>query len=204
MDNNKIIINYKEGYKEIKICSRSAFSAWLMYPPWNAKEEGFTNNDIDILIKNYNTNEWMFIEEKTRGILPNNYQLKVFKHIHDSIIDNKYRGYHLIVFSESTPDNSKHIILDNKVISRDDLIEFLRFSKPKKWYKTIMFNEDFKAGEKILCKKNNTIQFEISDARKSGGAKMDWEKERKQLEENEIKENKKWEPIFNKARGYKL
>ena len=136
----EVYVKYKEGYGKIKICARSAFSVWLRYPPWDAKSEGFTNNDVDINIRNYKTKQWFLMEEKTHGVTPEWYQLESFKTIHKSIKDPNYMGYHLILFSNTTPDDSHTIMLNNVVITREDLIEFLRFKKPNSWYETTMFN----------------------------------------------------------------
>jgi len=69
----------------------------------------------------------MLVEEKRYNSKPNFAQHNLFKIIHKvACNDSNYRGMHLLVFENTSPDDGK-IFLDKKEITRDELIKFLRF-----------------------------------------------------------------------------
>ena len=106
------------------------FGLWLREQPEIDSNLGYLATNIDYVWYNYKTKKWMFIEEKRYGYKPKSWQRSIFKLIHQSIKSLTYCGFHLLVFENSNPDDGK-IWLDNKEITKEDLITFLKdFNKP--------------------------------------------------------------------------
>ena len=88
---------------------------------------GYVATDIDWMWRDYNTDKFMFIEEKRYMSKPEFWQKKSFRIIHKNCIkDTNYKGFHLLQFENTSPEDGK-IYLDNNEITRDYLIKFLRF-----------------------------------------------------------------------------
>jgi len=109
------------------------FGLWLREQSEIDSKLGFTTSNIDYVWHNYKTGEWMFVEEKRHGAKMSFSQHQIFKKVHAACFaseDKKYRGFHLLVFENTSPDDGK-MWLNNSEISRNDLIVFLReFKRP--------------------------------------------------------------------------
>lgn len=112
------------------------FSNWLRVQPEIDSSKGYVATNIDYVWSDYKRNLWMLIEEKRYGYHPSFYQKRLFSHI-DRLVktDINYKGFHVLIFERTNPDDGR-IYLDDKIITHDDLIEFLQFKKPAAWYST--------------------------------------------------------------------
>ena len=113
------------------------FGLWLrVQPEIDSKREGFVATNLDYIWSNYRSGQWMLLEEKRFGMTPRRYQLCLFALL-DKLawIDPRYRGFHLLVFERTSPDDGE-IFLDGKVIDKAELLEFLQFRLPSFWYKS--------------------------------------------------------------------
>ena len=103
------------------------FGIWLRVQPQIDSSLGFLASNIDYCWTNYKTGEWMFIEEKRYNTAIKYWQKKLFSIMHNVCrADKKYRGFHLLVFENTSPEDGK-IFLDNKEISKEQLLNFLSF-----------------------------------------------------------------------------
>ena len=101
------------------------FGLWLRDQTEIDSKLGYLATNIDYVWYNYKNKKWMLIEEKRYGYKPKSWQRNVFKAVHCSIESKDYYGFHLLVFENTCPDDGK-IWLDNKEISKDELIIFLK------------------------------------------------------------------------------
>lgn len=102
------------------------FGLWLRDQKEIDSSLGYTTTNIDYLWRNYNTGEWMLIEEKRYSTRPDWSQGVSFETIHSAIKSEKYKGFHLIVFEKTNPDDGV-IWLDGVNISKEKLLDFLQF-----------------------------------------------------------------------------
>lgn len=103
------------------------FGLWLREQPEIDSKNGYLATNIDFMWSNYNTGEWMLIEEKRYMAEPREWQRKLFTILNFVCeLDPKYKGFHYIKFERTSPEDGK-MYLDKKEVSRDELIEFLRF-----------------------------------------------------------------------------
>ncbi len=135
----------KSGTRKVQYTSKSPFSTWIRTPTeLDSKKYGFRNYDVDHVWMKKERNSagfWMRIEEKTRNGRMSPGQKDMFRHIHETTNDIvNYKGFHLLVFSNTTPDNG-YTYLDGETITRKDLIEFLEFKKSDDWYETTIFGD---------------------------------------------------------------
>ncbi|MBM3182272.1 MAG: hypothetical protein FJZ86_18290 [Chloroflexi bacterium] len=105
----------------------SDFSSWLRMQDEISSEKGFISTDIDFLWRNYKTGEWMILEEKTHGAIVPRWQGQ-FLMLIDSLgeKDKLYKGTYLVRFENTDPDNGR-IMVNKRLLSRNDFISFLRF-----------------------------------------------------------------------------
>jgi hypothetical protein len=110
------------------------FGIWLRKQRDISSSIGFIATNLDYMWQNYKTGEWMFLEEKRHNSKMTWSQSQQFEVI-DAAVRNciKYRGFHLIVFGNTSPDDGL-IFIDDEEVSNKDLLEFLRFDKRKEWY----------------------------------------------------------------------
>lgn len=102
------------------------FGNWIREQPEIDSGLGYVATNIDYVWRNYKTGEWMFLEEKRHGSQPRRYQRDIYVLLHQlARADPKYRGFHLLVFQQTCPDDGE-MTLDGWPISHDELIEFLR------------------------------------------------------------------------------
>ena len=112
------------------------FGIWLRQQEEIDSRLGFTTTNIDYMWINYKNNYWMLIEEKRYGKMPNYYQIEAYMLVDKaSKADEKYKGFHVLVFEKTSPDDGG-IYFDGKFITTIDLLEFLQFKKADNWYQS--------------------------------------------------------------------
>jgi hypothetical protein len=105
------------------------FGLWLRAQKEIDSALGFVATNLDFVWCNYDTGEWMLIEEKRFGAAIKSWQREIFKRLHDACKGaDGYKGFHLLVFEKTNPEDGK-IFLDRKEITKDDLLKFLKFEK---------------------------------------------------------------------------
>jgi len=106
------------------------FGEWLRIQPEIDSKIGYIATNLDYVWGNYKTGEWMLIEEKRYMADVTWSQKQQMVKLHKSIekIKSKFKGTHLIQFEKTSPEDGK-IFLDRQEITKDRLIEFLRFFK---------------------------------------------------------------------------
>lgn len=102
------------------------FSEWLRRQPEIDSAKGFVATNIDFMWRNYKSKKWMLIEEKRYGKHVKFPQSRLFKIINKSIKDPNYQGFHEIVFENTSPEDGL-IYLDGKLVTKEQLLAFLRF-----------------------------------------------------------------------------
>jgi len=102
------------------------FGLWLRNQSEIDSKLGYIATNIDYVWKNYKTGYWMLIEEKRFNSKVRFYQEVIFNTV-DLLcrIDNKYKGFFIITFEKTCPDDG-NIFLNNKLITKQELIDFLR------------------------------------------------------------------------------
>jgi len=105
------------------------FGIWLRKQKEIDSSLGYVATNIDYVWKNYKTGEWMMIEEKRFNNYPKFYQQKMYETL-DLLTraDSKYKGFHVIVFEKTSPDDG-WIKLDGNIITKNELIKLLQFDK---------------------------------------------------------------------------
>jgi hypothetical protein len=107
------------------------FGLWLREQEKIDSSLGFVTTNIDYIWENYKTGDWMLLEEKRfMGDCPFS-QKSQFKRLADKLAflaDKKYKGFHLIQFEKTNPEDGK-IFLDRKQITKEKLILFLQFAR---------------------------------------------------------------------------
>jgi len=104
------------------------FGLWLREQPEIDSSRGYVATNVDYIWKNYDTLDWMIIEEKRHGSQPKNWQTSIFLQLDALCKANPhYHGFHVLVFENTSPDDGL-IWLDGKEIVRDELIAFLQFA----------------------------------------------------------------------------
>ena len=111
------------------------FGLWLRDQKEIRSYLGYNTSNIDFMWINDRLPQWLFLEEKRFLAKLPPAQRRVFEKLDKSIGCPDYLGLHIIIFEKSNPDDGR-VILDGREIERIDLIEFLRFEKPIKWYDT--------------------------------------------------------------------
>lgn len=106
------------------------FGLWLRKQPEIDSSFGFVATNLDYVWSNYKTREWMLIEEKRFNKQPHRWQLELFRRIESAIKQSPekqfFKGFHLLVFENTSPDDGK-MWLDHCQISKPELLSFLRF-----------------------------------------------------------------------------
>jgi len=103
------------------------FGIWLRQQKEIDSKLGFVASNVDYVWCDYKKGFWMLIEEKRYRWMPKWSQVKIFR-ILDAVAKNdiNYRGFHILVFENTNPDDG-YVWLDGTKIFRDDLLKFLRF-----------------------------------------------------------------------------
>ena len=103
------------------------FGLWLRAQSEIDSSLGYVTTNIDYVWKNYRTGEWMFIEEKRYMGKVSRNQREIFKNLNTlAKHDPLYKGYHMIQFERTGPDDGR-IFIDRKEVTLHQLIDFLRF-----------------------------------------------------------------------------
>ena len=104
------------------------FGLWLREQKEIDSGLGFITTNLDYIWCNYKTGEWMLIEEKRYGGKLTYSQQQLLNKL-DKLCqaDKLYKGFHKLVFENTNPDDGK-IWLDGKLISKTELLIFLRFN----------------------------------------------------------------------------
>ena len=109
------------------------FGSWLRSSEPLSSSNGYVTSDIDYVWNDYNSNKFMFIEEKCNMATSDFSQSKTFKLVRSSINNSNFYGFHLIQFENTNPSNGK-VYLDGEEIPEEQLEEFLKFNLPEVWY----------------------------------------------------------------------
>lgn len=103
------------------------FGLWLRDQQEIDSKKGYVATNIDYLWRNYKTGDWMYLEEKRHGSLVKSWQKMLFDLV-DRLakIDPKYHGFNYLVFENTSPEDGK-IFLNGKLITKEQLLNFLQF-----------------------------------------------------------------------------
>lgn len=103
------------------------FGLWLRQQPEIDSKDGYVATNVDYLWANYRTKTWMLIEEKRHNSHPKLWQKQLFELIDWCAKKHpRYKGFHIIQFENTSPDDGK-ITLDEKEVTKEQLVKFLRF-----------------------------------------------------------------------------
>lgn len=103
------------------------FGLWLREQPNIDSSLGFAASNIDFMWRNYNTGQWMFIEEKRCNGKLTWSQEQIFDIIHNACKNAKgYCGFYVLTFEHTNPDDGC-IYLDGDEITKEELLQFLCF-----------------------------------------------------------------------------
>jgi len=107
------------------------FGLWTRDQPELASENtpgmGFITSNLDFIWHNYLTGDWMLLEEKRHRGYIKRWQQALFDLVDRCCRgDPHYHGFHKLVFEKTNPEDGQ-MWLDGKLITRDELIRFLRF-----------------------------------------------------------------------------
>ena len=104
------------------------FGLWLREQLEIDSKYGYVATNIDYMWRNYKTGEWMLIEEKRYNSSITKPQRRMFALLNKACKgDSLYKGFHLIQFENTSPDDGE-IKIDNKVVTKEELLNFLRFT----------------------------------------------------------------------------
>lgn len=112
------------------------FSRWLRNQPELDSHLGFRTNNIDYPWQNWKTNQFLLLEEKRKMKEMTDSQRNQFiqfDYIFYHYNNDLYKGFHLIQFENTNPDDGK-IFLDKKEISKEILFKFLKFEADEELY----------------------------------------------------------------------
>ena len=103
------------------------FGIWLRKQKDIDSSLGFVTTNIDYFWKNYKTNQYMLIEEKRYMARVARFQHYILQQLHDAFkSDKNYHGMHLLQFEHTDPEDGR-IYLDQKEITKKQLMDFLSF-----------------------------------------------------------------------------
>jgi hypothetical protein len=115
--------------------SPSEFSDWFRNQDEIDSGLGFLNTNIDYAWKDKHSKKWMYLEEKRFNTWPRTWQLDFFREIDEATRSSNYKGFHLIRFERTSPDDGM-LYVDDEVADREWLIAFLRFELPDRYYRS--------------------------------------------------------------------
>lgn len=106
----------------------SEFSLWLRKQPEIESSLGYACTNIDYLWRQWRYGKkWMLIEEKRHMAELSKSQKISFSLLHEACkSDPDYRGFHFLQFENTSPEDGK-IYWDRKQVTREELINILRF-----------------------------------------------------------------------------
>jgi len=104
------------------------FSIWIRQQQELDSQLSYHCYDVDYIWTHFQTGQFMLIEEKRYGWdnikAPAHYLFARLNKLCSK--DTLYRGYHLICFENTSPENGK-IQINHKDITKEDLLKFLQF-----------------------------------------------------------------------------
>lgn len=110
------------------------FGLWLREQECIDSSKGYIATNLDYIWGNYKTGEWLLIEEKRYNKCMTRTQTEQFKTLHDAAAnDVNYKGFYLIVFENTSPDDG-YVKINGEIVSSSDLVSFLMFDKKIKSY----------------------------------------------------------------------
>ncbi len=127
----------------------TAFGLWFRKQPEIDSSKGYNNSDADYFWEDFHNGDWMIIEEKTFKASMSFAQNKIFKKVHNSICSPQYKGFHLLIFEKTDPEDGR-MWLDGKEINVCALIKFLQFKLPDSYYSNGYFEKISKGGQDEL------------------------------------------------------
>ncbi len=106
------------------------FGLWLREQDClHSKKYGYVATNLDYIWGNYLTGLWLLLEEKRYNGKLTYSQANQFKLLHKmASLDDNYRGFHLIVFENTSPDDGE-MRLNREIITKDELLDFLMFNR---------------------------------------------------------------------------
>jgi hypothetical protein len=112
------------------------FGIWIRKQADIDSYKGYRNYNLDIIWwrkKGWSQTPeyWMLIEEKRYMSPVKGDQLLTFRWLHEKLIllnDPTYKGFYILQFENTNPDDGK-IFLDEKEITKEQLIKFLKFEE---------------------------------------------------------------------------
>lgn len=112
------------------------FSLWIRNN-CNDSKNGLSLTNIDYIFTDYKKKRLKIVEEKTYGTTELTYaQSQIFKYVDfalkntanlDEIGGWEYEGMFIITFSNTDPDNSGEIKVNNVTTTKEKLLKFLNF-----------------------------------------------------------------------------
>ena len=109
------------------------FGLWLREQGDLDSSLGYVATNLDYIWRNYKSGLWMCIEEKRYGhqdTEPRPFQRESFKIVHGcATSDDKYCGFYLIVFENTSPDDGL-LWINHQLATKEQLIRLLQFG----WY----------------------------------------------------------------------
>jgi hypothetical protein len=112
------------------------FSDWLRNNTALDSNSGYLATNIDFMWRDYNTKEWMLIEEKRKNAPVKRWQMEMFTIIDTACkTDDNYRGFWFLKFENTNPMDGATSLqrLDSGKIHQASPDELTRFLSFKKW-----------------------------------------------------------------------
>ena len=105
------------------------FGLWLREQKKIDSSLGYVATNIDYVWRNYKTGHWMLIEEKRHMAKVKRWQREIFNLLAwCSKHHPKFHGFHVLQFENTSPKDGE-IFLDGRKITKEQLINFLRFKE---------------------------------------------------------------------------
>lgn len=126
------------------------FGLWTREQEELDSSKGYIATDIDWMWNNYNTGEWMYMEEKRNESTLKFAQWSQLKISHEACKDKNYQGFYLVTFENTNPDDGyvcvalidfeKYKTFAGIILTNEEFLRFLQFdtavhNKIKNWKK---------------------------------------------------------------------
>lgn len=138
------------------------YGLWTRSQPEIDSNIGFRSTNLDYIWFVDPNGNFMMIEEKSHSKFGDKtlrkFQHDIFKRV-DTLLkaSDKYRGCHVLQFSNTTPDNGS-MLIDGQLVSRATLLKFLKFELPmESGYYTSCFDKTFGGNEVI--RRSSTVDL---------------------------------------------
>jgi len=117
------------------------FGLWLREQKEIDSSCGYVATNLDYIWSNYNDGWWILIEEKRYSSKLSYSQKELFKKIHNiALKDDNYKGFYLIVFENTSPDDG-NVWINGKPSNRTELINLLKFGILEQKHKEMISHE---------------------------------------------------------------